>query len=331
MTGWRENYVYPLPNGEIVAIYDDVTPQKQAEEALRQSEAKFSALFNLAPGPVALTRLKDGVVLEANSSFLEFFGYQADEVIGHSTLPGGLGFWISNADRERWVRQLDGDAPSAGQEVYLFHKDRSLRVVSIAGRLLEIGGEKLILCHFYDVTERKQFEEKIWHQANYDLLTQLPNRRLFEDRLTQAMKKAQREGQPLALLFIDLDGFKTVNDTLGHDLGDVLLMEAAQRISGCVREMDTVARLGGDEFTVILPVMTDTARVIQRAEAIVQALDAPFDLAGETVSISASVGIAVYPKDGGDVETLLKSADQALYAVKHHGKHGYRFFNESPV
>ncbi|OGS75449.1 MAG: hypothetical protein A2063_10755 [Gallionellales bacterium GWA2_60_142] len=174
--------------------------------------------------------------------------------------------------------------------------------------------------------ERKRAEDLIWHQANYDHVTRLPNRRLFRDRLEQEMHKTQRNGQSLALLFIDLDRFKEVNDTLGHDVGDLLLIDAARRISSCVRDSDTVARLGGDEFTVILPQLNDPARSEQVAEHLVGALARPFQIGDEVVYISASIGITLYPNDAGEIEGLLKNADQAMYVAKSNGRNCFSYF-----
>jgi diguanylate cyclase (GGDEF)-like protein/PAS domain S-box-containing protein len=174
--------------------------------------------------------------------------------------------------------------------------------------------------------ERKQAEDLIWQQANYDSVTRLPNRRLFRDRLEQEMRKTYRNGQVLALLFIDLDRFKEVNDTLGHDVGDLLLIDAARRISSCVRGSDTVARLGGDEFTVTLPQLGDASRAEQVAENIVDALAHPFQIGDETVYISASIGITLYPNDAGEIEGLLKNADQAMYVAKSNGRNCFSYF-----
>ena len=174
--------------------------------------------------------------------------------------------------------------------------------------------------------ERKRAEDLIWRQANYDTVTRLPNRRLFRDRLEQEMRKTYRDGQSLALLFIDLDRFKEVNDTLGHDAGDMLLVEAARRIAECVRDSDTVARLGGDEFTVTLPQLNDVDHAERVAEHIIERLAQPFRIGDEMVYISASAGITLYPNDADEIEGLLKNADQAMYVAKNNGRNCYSFF-----
>ncbi len=182
---------------------------------------------------------------------------------------------------------------------------------------------------FSDITEKKRTAELVWRQANYDSLTGLPNRNLFYDRLQQDIRKTERSGQTLALLFIDLDRFKEVNDTLGHDAGDELLKEAAGRIVACVRDSDTVARLGGDEFTIVLPGLVNISRVEEVAQRVIESLALAFPLLGQNVYISASIGIALCPNDATDVENLLKSADQAMYAAKEQGRNGFSYFTES--
>ncbi|MEW6563291.1 MAG: EAL domain-containing protein [Pseudomonadota bacterium] len=175
--------------------------------------------------------------------------------------------------------------------------------------------------------ERKHIEEKMKHQASYDGLTGLPNRRMFGDRLREEIAKAQRTGGKVALLFIDLDRFKNVNDTLGHDFGDRLLTDAAQRIRHGVRESDTVARLGGDEFVVIAPGIEQAATLGRLAQHLIDVLCAPFALEQHTAYISASIGIASYPADTDSSETLITHADQAMYAAKERGRNGYHFYS----
>jgi len=177
-----------------------------------------------------------------------------------------------------------------------------------------------------DITERKASEALVWRQANFDALTGLPNRRMLRDRLEQAITRSKRERESVALMLIDLDHFKEVNDTLGHDGGDQLLVEAGRRIRACVRESDTVARMGGDEFTVVLPGLGTPDRVDAIANAIIARLDEVFLLGSERAFVSASIGITLFPGDGEQIEELLKNADQALYVAKENGRHGFRYF-----
>jgi len=190
-------------------------------------------------------------------------------------------------------------------------------------------GEVSILAVTRDITEKKKADALIWSQANFDTLTHLPNRRLFLDRLEQGLKSAKRDHYQLALLFIDLDRFKEVNDSLGHHMGDMLLIDAGQRIKNCVRDSDTVARLGGDEFTVILSELSDVSTVGNIAQNIINRLSEAFQLGEEQSYVSASIGITVYPDDGVEVHEILNHADQAMYAAKNAGRSRYSYFTPS--
>jgi diguanylate cyclase (GGDEF)-like protein/PAS domain S-box-containing protein len=177
-----------------------------------------------------------------------------------------------------------------------------------------------------DISAKKQADERIWHHANFDALTGLPNRRLFRDRLDQEVRKAARSGQQVALLFIDLDRFKQVNDLLGHDAGDMLLAQCANRLKSCVRESDTVARLGGDEFTVILTAPESPARVEHVCQKILHTLESPFPIGKEVAYMSGSIGVTLYPNDATTSEELIRKADQAMYAAKNAGKNQFSYF-----
>ncbi|MCU0493841.1 MAG: sensor domain-containing diguanylate cyclase [Chloroflexaceae bacterium] len=174
--------------------------------------------------------------------------------------------------------------------------------------------------------QRQRLADQLVYQSSHDALTGLPNRALFEDRLRQALAQARRDQRNLALLYIDLDRFKEVNDTLGHHMGDALLCEVAQRMQGCLREEDTLARMGGDEFTVVLRSGHDAEEVASVAQRILHQLELPFTIDGQAMHISASIGISIYPQDGNDATTLKTNADNAMYHAKHSGKNGYAFF-----
>jgi diguanylate cyclase (GGDEF)-like protein/PAS domain S-box-containing protein len=179
---------------------------------------------------------------------------------------------------------------------------------------------------FSDITKKKRTDELIWRQANYDSLTSVPNRQLFKDRLEQAIKKAKRDNSVVALFFIDLDRFKEINDTKGHDVGDLLLIEAAKRLLLCVRETDTVARLGGDEFTIIFEESVEVSVIERIAKSICNSMLQPFFIQNESHYISASVGITFFPEDAIEIEDLLKNADQAMYCSKEKGRNCYSYF-----
>lgn len=269
----------------------------------------------------------DNHIININSAFSQITGYALDEVVGKnpSILGSGrhdkafyremwhslnkIGYWQG----EVWNRRKDGELYAEWLTVNaLFNKD---------------GTIAKHIAFFSDITEKKRSDELIWNHANFDSLTGLPNRRLFRDRLTQEIKKAERAKLSTALMFIDLDRFKEINDKLGHDMGDALLVETARRISECVRESDTVARLGGDEFTVILSRIIDKSHVDKVVGNIVQKLSEPYSLLGTAIESSASIGITLCPEDGSELEQLLKNADQAMYVAKSNGRNRYSYFS----
>ena len=194
---------------------------------------------------------------------------------------------------------------------------------------LDNGGEQpVFMALILDITERKKADSVIWNQANFDGLTALPNRSMLQDRLSQDMNKARRSGTKLAVMFIDLDKFKEVNDTLGHDKGDLLLIEAAKRIRDGVRSSDTVARLGGDEFVVVVTDLHDARMASDVAQEILGSLSQPFDLLGIEAVVSGSIGITLFPDDSEDIEGLFKNADQAMYVSKARGRNQCSFFTK---
>lgn len=262
---------------------------------------------------------KDNNIVAINPAFERITGYSASEIVGMNPrmLSSGRHDWAFYQNMWKSIVETG----SWQGEIWNRHKNgneyvENLRINSIYD---EDGAVRRRIALISDITDKKRAEELIWHQANYDSLTTLPNRRLFLDRLGQEIKLSKRTNLPLALLFIDLDKFKEVNDTLGHDMGDALLKETAQRISACVRESDTVARLAGDEFTVIMTGVEDRASVNRIAQTIVDKFHEPFTLGASEVLVSVSIGIAIYPEAGNDIDSLIKSADQSMYTAKRAG------------
>ncbi|WP_020208580.1 EAL domain-containing protein [Gilvimarinus chinensis] len=215
--------------------------------------------------------------------------------------------------------------------------DTELQVSSTSGRWIRIIGKPIetseppfsVLGSVQDITERKRFTDKIQHQAIYDQLTGLPNRLLFNNRLNKTLTKCHRDKQKVAVLFIDLDHFKPVNDNLGHNAGDLLLKEVGHRIKHCIRQSDTVARYSGDEFIVILNDIKETKVPVSIAQNIIDAISAPFTLDKHKVYCGASIGISMFPDDGNTVEDLVSNADQAMYEVKRNGRNGWQFFTKT--
>jgi len=303
------------------ATVRDITAEHQARRALQYESQKNEMLLRTASDGVHILDRQGRLVLMSDS-FCRMLGYARSEMPGMHISQWDAE-WAEGEMRERLAQLLEKGATF---ETRHRRKDGSLIDVEVSATAITMDGSTMLYCSSRDITERKNTEKSILHHANFDSLTKLPNRSLFRDRLDQEVKKSHRSGWPMALMLIDLDRFKEVNDTLGHDKGDLLLIEAARRISECVRETDTVARLGGDEFTVILSELDDTKNVDYIVGKIIKRLAAPFQLAEDQVFISASVGITLYPHDTTDIEALLKNADQAMYLAKNQGRNRFCFF-----
>lgn len=274
---------------------------------------------------------ENNLIVDVNPAFTRITDYTLDEVRGKNPRLMQSGHHDTKFYEEMW-QQILGEGHWKG-EIWDKRKDGELfaKMANIIVLRNADGSIYRYVAQFSDITEKKHKDEMIHWQANYDPLTNLPNRRLFHDRLGQAIKMAHRKALPLALFFIDLDHFKEINDQCGHANGDVLLMEVAQRLSSCVREADTVARLGGDEFTVILPDLGDTPQINRIAENIIEKLAQPFYFLNDETKhhISASIGIAIYPQDTTAFDGLLKCADKAMYAAKAAGRNRYIYFPDS--
>ncbi len=261
---------------------------------------------------------------------LEMYGYTAAEV---DAMPSGLDAVTHPDDlgamREAQAEHFEGRTPSYVNEHRVKTKSGDYKWVLSRGMVIERNAQgqplRVVGTHT-DITSRKQSEELVWAQANYDGLTGLPNRMHLRERLQQDMLRCQRADQPLTLLFLDLDGFKEVNDTLGHAYGDLLLMEAAHRLRECVRATDTVARLGGDEFTIVLPEMGYGPALERVLGDLLSALNTGFVLGSDQVFVSGSIGATLFPNDGTDVQELFRNADQALYAAKEAGRNRFSYF-----
>ncbi len=326
--------ISPVLNDEgkvvgISKIARNITERKQAELILRTSE-EFTRLVLGAVGDGIVGMDTEGKITFANPAVFTLLGYSEEQLIGqpmhplvHYAYPDGRDFPREECSMYRTSH--DGQPRRVDNEV-LWRKDGvALPVEYNTTPVIKDGQIVGSVIVFRDITERKESEETIWKQANFDVLTGLPNRHMFHDRLEQELKKAKRTNLPLALMLIDLDHFKEINDTLGHAMGDLLLKEAARRIGGCVRLTDTVVRLGGDEFVVILPDLDDINNIERIAQSIIQKVSEPYYLNEKVAYVSASIGITLYPDDAGTIEELFKNADQAMYVAKNQGRnrHGY--------
>ena len=302
---------------------------KDAQEVLRLSHQRL--LSHREHTPLAVIEWNtDFEVTDWNQAAEDIFGYSKEEIIGRHPTECILPESAQEVVYKVWEDLLHGGKSNRCTNKNITRDGRTILCDWYNTPLVDHNGIVIGVASLVDdITERKISEEMIWKQANYDTLTGLPNRNMFHDRLAQDMLKADRSKRPLALLLVDLDQFKEVNDTLGHDTGDLLLQEAARRISTCIRQSDSVARLGGDEFAIILHELHDNSHIEEVAQKIIGKLEEVFYLGNEAAHISGSAGITLYPNDAGDIDTLLKNADQAMYAAKRNGRNCFSYFTQS--
>lgn len=323
MQGWLRVVGVKLGDGVVITL-SEISARKEAEREQRMA----TALFRTSAEAMIVTDANNRIIT-ANPAFTKITGYPIDEVMGKDPkiLSSGRhpkefydNFWQTLAEEghwqgEFWNRRKDG-------EVYV---ERA----SISVILNDKGVVENYVVVFSETTEAKERELKLYQQANYDALTKLPNRTLLADRITHAIPLAMRDKRKMAVLFVDLDGFKPINDTYGHLAGDKALQEVAERFTGCVRESDTVARIGGDEFVILCEELTDLSGAESVAENVLASLKEPFSYEGAALQLGASIGISIFPEHGDDPRLLMGKADKAMYEAKAGGKGIYRVFKET--
>jgi diguanylate cyclase (GGDEF)-like protein/PAS domain S-box-containing protein len=351
------------PSQGTIWIIEDRTESKRAEESLRNALLENQAILDSAVLGIAV--VDNGFNLRCNSKMEELFGYLPGEIGGlsvQSLYPDkasweqartetardfragrvsmsefqlvrkdGSLFWARLSGRPFDLEKVTGrsvwlvdDVTARREAAEAIRRARDELEVRVLERTAELAGANVLLQG--EIVERRQAEARVHHMAYHDSLTGLPNRALLSDRLDRAMLAVQRSDRKLAVMFIDLDRFKTINDSLGHLTGDYLLKEVASRLCRAVRASDTVARLGGDEFVVLVPGIRASDECTHVAEKIIEVLALPFPIEGRTLHITPSIGISMYPDDGGDVETLMRHADAAMYYAKANGRNNYQFF-----
>jgi diguanylate cyclase (GGDEF)-like protein/PAS domain S-box-containing protein len=303
----------------------------QGRATAEERQARVQAIMdNVADG--ILTFDNSGRIESANPAAERIFGYQATEIVGQSVallLPDIAPSKQAVGSQSDFSAAGAVAAPGAHREVLGSRQDGGLVPIDLSVSELRIDGQRLSIAVVRDVTERKAFEQQLSHMAFHDPLSELPNRALFMDRLEHVLARARRSKLSAAVIFLDLDNFKVVNDSLGHKVGDQLLVEVAQRIQSCLRPEDTAARLGGDEFTVLLEDVAELSDAIRVAERIAEHLSAPFTLNRQEVFSSASIGIALSTPEHGGPEALVRNADVAMYQAKVNGKARYQVFEPS--
>ena len=315
------------PDG-VVTVSLDITERKQQEQAVVESEQRFRSLVEGSVLGILIER--DDTPLFANETLARLFGYAGvDEILALPTVGGLLS--PSEHERYRQIRRtmLAGESHGELSEFAAYKRSGEAIWVQIQAQRVSWKGETAIQLTVADITLRKAYELQLERQAKFDAITGLPNRLLMMDRLRGAIISAERHGHKGAVLFIDLDHFKRINDTLGHACGDEVLRRAAERLTGCVRGEDTVARIGGDEFTVVLPNISSAAHAEPVVQKILQVFSQPFTVSGHDLFVSASIGVTVFPDDGADPELLVKNADVAMYRSKERGRGTFEFFTEA--
>ncbi|MDI6812262.1 MAG: EAL domain-containing protein [Desulfitobacteriaceae bacterium] len=330
LSGWREGFVYKLSSGEVVVLYEDITPRKLAEDVIWLEKERAQ---------VTLESIGDAVITTDARGSITYLNPVAEELTGWANrqakgLPLLHVFNIVNEKTGQAVKNpvakclREQRIISLANHTQLLHRDGHAFAIEdsaapIRNREGTVIGAVLV---FHDVSDKRNLIKQLAHQAHHDALTGLPNRLLFNDRANQAMAQAQQRQLQAAVLFLDLDRFKLINDTLGHALGDLLLKAAAERLTACLREGDTVARQGGDEFLILLPELLKENQAAYVAQKILKLFAEPFHLFKQVVYITPSIGIALFPTDGQDLDSVIKHADTAMYHAKEQGRNCYQFY-----
>lgn len=307
----------------IIGVAHDVTDQRR----VREHALKFLTAIEQISDSVIVTN-RDGIIEFVNSAFEKATGYAQQEVLGKNPRILKSGKQAPEFDKMLWASILRGETfhdvlINRRKDGTLFHEEMTITP------LKNSHGE---ITHFIstgkDITERMHFQERLHQQANYDALTGLPNRMLLQDRLAQALTRVRWRQRLVGLLFLDLDRFKIINDTLGHDVGDRVLEMTAERLKQCVREGDTVARLGGDELAIVLDDLAQAEDITPVANKVLSAIAQPYEIDGRELFINASIGISLHPGDANDIKTLIKNADIAMYRAKEQGGNNFQFYSE---
>ena len=316
---------------KMIGTSQDITESKVKELTLIESEEKFR-LVTQSTHDAIVGIDEEGNVMFWNPGAIDVFGYKEEEIIGGSFLSllpeSYIGGYSEVCDKAITVADSFFVVDEKDIELYGMKRDGTEFPMQVTLTIWPFKKKKIYSAIIKDITERRKFQNKLLYQANYDKLTSLPNRNMIDDRIKQAEITARRNNTKAAVMFIDLDRFKYVNDTFGHDAGDDLLVQVSKRLQSCVREVDTVARLGGDEFLIILSDVKKPIGVRLIAKKILTQLSSKFELSdiADSVNISCSIGIAFYPDDGIGKDELLKKADAAMYQAKYTGKNNYKFY-----
>ncbi len=314
---------------DIQARKDTESELSRAHEELQISEERYRTVFQTCPDFISISRISDGTYIDVNEALLEIFGYKREEVVGHTSLE--LNIWADTRERPGFLEEMRNRSYCQNREINFRRKNGEIFTALVSASTIEIDGDACIICITRDISGAKAAEERIKTLALYDPLTGLPNRRLLLEKLKQSPEARASVRRKLALLFVDLDNFKSLNDTLGQSSGDILLQEVARRLSACVREYDTVARVGGDEFGVMLENLSENleeaaaqARIV--GDKILGNLREPFQLDGHECHCPSSLGINVFGSEPESTAEALQRAEIAMFQAKQAGRNTARFF-----
>lgn len=311
---------------EVKLFWQMITNMKQVKGDLEKSQNQLQAIIhNVMDGIITIN--ESGEIHGFNPAAEQIFGYLQQDVLGKNVkiLMPEPARSAHDTYINRYLHTGQGRIIGVlGREVIAVRKNGEQFPMELSISEMVLGGQRYFIGIVRDITERKLAEQKIAHLAHYDYLTDLPNRALFMDSLEHSISLAKRNNYKVAVLFLDLDGFKQINDTLGHDGGDLLLRGVAKRLKEIIRASDTVARVGGDEFTFVLNNVGSNENAALMANKIIVALSEPFYLKGQQCHVGGSIGISIFPDDSKDFETLLKQADKAMYMAKQSGKNTYK-------
>jgi diguanylate cyclase (GGDEF)-like protein/PAS domain S-box-containing protein len=326
----RGVFDYDIQENFIHGFIQDITQRHQNETALAEAEKRYRSIFENATEGIFQTTY-NGNYLEVNMALARIYGYDSTTALMQDLKNISRQLYVDPYRRNEFIQLMQKNNKVINFESQVYKRDRSIIWISEnAHAVYGTDGELL----YYegtveDITDRRSYERKIAHQATHDVLTDLPNRLLLTDRLQQNIQNASRENVQIAILFIDLDHFKNVNDSLGHAAGDILIKEVAERLRKCMRYGDTVARIGGDEFVLILPSIHSRTEMMSHAvQRILDMIKQPCIIEEKEFYVSCSIGISIYPEDGKDAENLLKNADMAMYKAKQSGRNNFQFFTE---
>jgi diguanylate cyclase (GGDEF)-like protein/PAS domain S-box-containing protein len=288
---------------------------------LKASELQFRRLFEAAQDGILILDGASGLIVEANQFITDMLGYSRKELVGRNLWE--IGAFLDIKRSKKAFKELQKKRYIRYEDLPLESKDGKRMEVEFVSNVYLVNDKKVIQCNIRDISARKQSERRMAFMATHDGLTGLPNRALFYDRFNIAAAQAKRNNKKVAVISSDLDEFKEINDRLGHDIGDRLLIKIAEKLTDILRKSDTVARMGGDEFVVLVPELIDHNQIVKVAQKIINVVQKQFIINGYKINITISLGIVLYPDDGDNIQTLIKKADKLLYNAKGKGRNTY--------